>query len=138
MVKIHPEEERMLKRLFAAGMVLVIIFSAFFAHAEVIKSRRIRVAEVHLLFPDGSPTEAPFVMTDFGPSNINFLEAVDIVVDKRGDLQGVRLIYTPGDGFRRDVYLHQVQGWILRQPRGRAISKEITVRIVTVDELIGY
>ncbi len=128
----------MLKRLFTAGMVSVIIFSISLAHAEVIKSKRIRVAEVHILFPSGSPTEAPFVMTDFGPSNINFLEAVDIVVDKRGDLQGVRLIYTPGDGFRRDVYLHQVQGWILRQPRGRAISKEITVRIVTVDELIGY
>lgn len=123
--------------LVVVASVLISIMSAVTIEAKVLSMTKIKVSEAHFFFRKGIPTQPQYVITDFGPSNINFLEAVDVVIDHEGAVEGVQLIYTPRDGFRREVFLCGIGGWMFKRPKGQVIQREITVRVITIEELFG-
>ncbi len=85
--------------------------------------------------PKTFPTELGYVVTNFGPGNINFLERVDVVVDREGRIQGFRLVYTPPDGFRRQVFLAGNRSLIIQEARPGSLKKKILFRVITTEEI---
>ncbi|MCD6320561.1 MAG: hypothetical protein J7M03_07785, partial [Candidatus Desulfofervidaceae bacterium] len=107
------------------------------AQAHVIAQTYQKLYGAHFwLSKENLPTESEYVMTDFGPGNIRFLERIDIVVDRYMTVNGIRVVYTSADGIRREVYLNRVRGWVLEfPPNPQALFKKVLIRIIPSDEL---
>lgn len=101
---------------------------------DVISSVRLKVSELVFFMPKGE-SPYPGLISQFGPGNLRFLERVDIVLDKGGAVEGVMVVYTPTDGFRRRVFLRGVEGWMLKEARGGQFGWEVLIRVVTTDEI---
>lgn len=86
--------------------------------------------------PKAFPTELGYVITNFGPGNLKFLEEVDVVVDKEGRVQGIQIIYTPPDGYRRQVYLAGNRTLIVKEARPGSLKKRVLFKVVTSEELL--
>jgi len=129
-------KEALLKRggmvLLALSLVLLVLPGA---EAEVKSVAKVKLSEVQIFLQQRWPTQPQYVMTSFSSGNIKFLDVVDIVLDRQGQVVGVRLVYTPGDGFQRDVFLRGVRGWLFKRPTLGSLYKEVKVRVVTTDEL---
>lgn len=120
-------------------LILGLIASLFLfspCPAKVISRIRVNLYSVYFYMEKQlPPTSADYVMTNFGPGNIKFLETVDIVLDKEGRVAGVQFIYKLPDGYRRKTFLSNVMGWTFKRAKRRGTSKIITLRLVTTDEL---
>lgn len=105
--------------------------------AQVLSQRYQKLYGAHFWLNEKNlPTQSKYVMTDFGPGNIRFLERIDIVVDNYLTINGIRVVYTTADGIRREVYLNHVKGWVLESPpTPQALFKKVLIRIITSDEL---
>ena len=122
---------RVLWRVVLFKLLLISFVVLSVAEAEVKSVTRVKLSEVQIFLQQ----QPPYVMTSFSSGNIKFLDTVDIVLDRQGQVVGVRLVYTPGDGFRRDVFLRGVKGWLFKRAKLGALYKEVKVRVVTSDEL---
>jgi len=103
--------------------------------AAVISIEQRELYAVYFFSPEFSSTSLPYVLTKFGPGNINFLERIDIVLDQEGRVAGVELVYTPPDGLRRHVFLRNVSGWMFEEVRPGAKGKRVTIRLITSEDL---
>ncbi|MBX6423533.1 hypothetical protein [Thermosulfurimonas sp. F29] len=125
----------MRKVFFVLALVVLLNFSLP-ARSEVLSTTEKEVYAVYLVpAPRAFPTELGYVITSFGPGNINFLERVDVVVDREGRLQGIQLVYTPPDGFRRHVFLAGKRSLIVQEARPGSLKKKVLFRVITSDEL---
>ncbi|GEM_PF-1299290 len=119
-------------------LIGVKVFFALFLGAtckgEVISSTRLKVTEVVFFMPK-LETSYPGLISQFGPANLRFLERVDIVVDKEGAVEGLMVVYTPSDGFRRRVFLKGIEGWMIKEARGGQFGWDVLIRVVTTDEI---
>ncbi|NPA49570.1 MAG: hypothetical protein GXO20_06265 [Thermodesulfobacteria bacterium] len=123
---------------FAFVLVLVAIVWFTFAkalRAEVLSTEEKELYAAYFFVEKKPPTTLGYIFTDFGPGNINFLERIDIVLDKEGRVTGVLIVYTPTDGFRRQVFLPRPHGWVFQEVRPNAKGKKIVIRTVTSSEL---
>jgi len=105
-------KEALLKR---GGMVLLALSLVLLmpprGEAEVKSVAKVKLSEVQIFLQQRWPTQPQYVMTSFSS------------------------VYTPGDGFRRDVFLRGVRGWLFKRPNLGSLYKEVKVRVVTTDEL---
>ncbi len=117
----------------------IILFLLFFlpglACGAVLSQEEKVLYAAYFFAPNRPPTTLGYVYTDFGPGNINFLERIDIVLDRDGRVQGVSLIYTPTDGFRRHVFLKDITSFLLQETRPNVPGKKVLIRTVTTDEI---
>lgn len=120
-----------MRSIIGVPLAILMIFSSTWA--EVLMSKRVKVSELKLI--GGEPLDAQ-VVTHFGPGNIRFLEGMDVVVDREGEVQGVCLVYRLGDDFLRRACLNGVKGWLIREPRRGSLMKEVTLRVVTVEDAL--
>lgn len=117
------------------GLALTFLLSfSTKCEGEVLSSMRLKVNEVVFFIPKGESTY-PGLISQFGPGNLRFLERVDIVLDKEGAVEGVMVVYTPADGFRRRVFLRGVEGWMMKEARGGQFGWDVLIRVVTTDEI---
>jgi len=125
----------MKKFLFTMALVVLLVsFSP--VKAEVLRVIEREVYAVYIVPSPGSfPTELGYVTTNFGPGNINFLERVDLVVDREGRIQGIQLVYTPPDGFRRHVFLAGNRNLVVKEARETSLRKRVIFRVITTEEL---
>ncbi len=124
----------MKKSLFLLVVFLTLSFGGI-SRGEVLYVEEKELYAAYFLVDKRPPTTLGYVFTDFGPGNINFLERVDIVLDKEGRVTGVLLVYTPPDGFRRQVFLPDPRGWVFQEVRPQAKGKKVLIRTVTSTEL---
>ncbi len=103
--------------------------------AAVISIEQRDLYAVYFLGPEFSGTSLPYVLTKFGPGNINLLERIDIVLDQEGRVAGIELVYTPPNGLRRHVFLRNVSGWVFEEVRPGAKGKRVTIRLITSEDL---
>ncbi len=120
----------------ALFVFLALLLSAVPVCAEVLSSQRVQVCEVRIYL--SQPELYPQVVTHFGPGNMRFLERLDMVVNKQGEIIGICLLYRLGDGFWRTTFLRKVRGWMIRYPRDGSLSKEVTIRVVTLEETVKF
>ncbi|WP_297058335.1 hypothetical protein [Thermosulfurimonas sp.] len=124
--------KRVLLLIIVAGMLSL----GAPARAAVLSTRAKEVYAVYIVpAPKAFPTELGYVITNFGPGNINFLERVDVVVDKEGRVQGIQLVYTPPDGFKRHVFLAGRRTLIVQEARPGSLKKRVLFRVITTEEL---
>ena len=125
-----------MKRLFLLTIFLGILFFGAPARAAVLSTHSKEVYAVYIVpAPKAFPTELGYVITNFGPGNINFLERVDVVVDKEGRVQGLQLVYTPPDGFKRYVFLAGKRSLVVQEARPGSLKKRVLFRVITTEEL---
>ncbi len=125
----------MLKRIIFLTVIMVWLMASS-VQATILSVKKQKVYGAHFFLGHKLlPTQISYIMTDFGPGNIKFLEAIDIVVDLYHQFQGISITYTPPDGYRRQIYLYRPRGWVLEAPTPKAVFKEITIRVITPDEL---
>jgi len=125
-----------MKKFLYGSLLLVFLILAGPSRAEVLHTVEKEVYAVYIVpAPRGFPTELGYVMTNFGPGNINFLERVDVVVDREGRVQGLQVVYTPPDGFRRHVFLSGPRSLVVEEARPGSLKKRILFRVITTDEL---
>ena len=123
----------MVKRVI---LLFALLLLPFICEAKVLSSRVIRLYSAYFFVTHPpQPTDLQYYMVNFGPGNIKFLKQVDIVLDNEGRVQGVQLIYTLPDGFRRKTFLRGVSGWTFKRARKNSISNSVLIRVVTTDEL---
>ncbi|MCD6213753.1 MAG: hypothetical protein J7J46_02095 [Candidatus Desulfofervidus sp.] len=117
--------------------VLLFLFGSLTVEAKVVNQHYQKLYGAHFWIPKFAVSEqSKYVMTDFGPGNIRFLERIDIVIDNEMRVNGIRIFYTTGDGIKRQVYLHQIKGWILESPPSpKSVSKKVLIQTITTDEL---
>lgn len=113
---------------------LIVFFGLSSGWAEVLVSKRVKVSEVKVYGVEPSDAQ---VVTSFGPGNIKSLEGMDVVVDQEGRILGVCLVYRLADGFLRRAFLEGAKGWLLKEPKEGSLQKEVTLRVVTVEELLS-
>ncbi len=123
------------RRLILLMGIVVFFLTVKEGEGRVLSAKTVRVAELHVFLRQLPPTAPKYVMTDFTPGNIKFLQRMDIVLDGDGEVEGVVLVYTPGDGFRRSVFLKGVKGWSFKSPNLGSLYKDIMIRVITADEL---
>ncbi|OAG27638.1 hypothetical protein [Thermodesulfatator autotrophicus] len=116
-------------------MFLIFLLWASVCQAMVLSQQEKNLYAAYFFAPERPPTTLGYVFTNFGPGNINFLERVDIVLDRDGKVAGVLLVYTPTDGFKRHVFLRDITGWMFQEVRPNARGKRVLIRIITSDEL---
>ncbi len=122
-------------KFWILGLIATLVFFSF-CSARVISKIRVDLYSVYFYMERQlPPTSADYVMTNFGPGNIKFLEMIDIVLDKDGKVAGVQFIYKLPDGYKRKTFLSNIMGWTFKKAKRRGISKKITLRLVTTDEL---
>jgi len=102
--------------------------------AEVLLEQKIKISEVQIF----STENYPQVLLSFAPGNIHFLDGIDLVVDTEKKVIGVNLHYRLGDGFRRSAFVQGFKGWMIKYPKDGTLFKEITVRVLTPDELFKF
>jgi len=130
-----------MKRVSLLCLCMAIIMLAFGikeTQARVLSQVYQKLYGAHFWLSERSlPTQSKYVMTEFGPGNIRFLERIDIVVDDYMTINGIRVVYTSADRIRREVYLNHIKGWVLESPPSpRALFKRVLIRVITVDELV--
>ncbi len=103
--------------------------------AEVISIEQKDLYAVQVLLPKEQKLSLPYILTDFGPGNIHFLERVDIVLDQEGRIGGLNLVYTTADGFRRHVFLRDILGWSFCEIKPGSKGKRVTIRVITSQDL---
>lgn len=123
-----------MKKGFLVLMLAFVLGFVCKCEGEVISSVRLKVSEVVFFMPKGEGTY-PGLISQFGPGNLRFLERVDIVLNKEDAVEGVMVVYTPADGFRRRVFLRGVEGWMIKEARGGQFGWEVVIRVVTADEI---
>jgi hypothetical protein len=113
------------------------LFLGFAVEAKVLNQSYQKVYGAHFWLSKWPVSEqSKYIMTDFGPGNISFLERIDIVVDSSMEVNGICIVYTTGDGIKRQIYFNRAYGWILEAPpTPKAIFKEVLIRTITPDEL---
>ena len=117
-------------------VLLGLLLIAAPAGAEVLHAEEKEVYAVYIVpAPKAFPTELGYVITSFGPGNINFLERIDLLVDREGRVQGLQVVYTPPDGFRRHVFLAGNRSLIIQEARPESLKKRILLRVITTEEL---
>ncbi|AEH44129.1 hypothetical protein Thein_0244 [Thermodesulfatator indicus DSM 15286] len=116
-------------------LFLFFLFWASVAQAIVISQQEKELYAAYFFAPERPPTTLGYIFTNFGPGSINYLERVDIVLDRDGKVAGVFLVYTPTDGFRRHVFLKDITGWMFQEVRPNAKGKRVIIRVITSDEL---
>ncbi|HIE32805.1 MAG TPA: hypothetical protein EYP81_01980 [Thermodesulfobacteriaceae bacterium] len=113
---------------------LLIFFSP--VKAEVLS---VEEKEIYALYivpaSETFPTELGYIITNFGPGNIKFLDRIDIIVDREGRVQGLKIVYTPPDGFKRHVFLAGNRSLVVQEARPGSLKKKILFRVVTSDEI---
>ena len=102
--------------------------------SEVLFQQKIKVSEVQIF----STENYPQVLLLFASGNIHFLDGIDLVVDNEKKVIGVNLHYRLGDGFRRSAFIQGFKGWMIKYPKDGTLFKEITVRVLTPDELFKF
>jgi len=102
--------------------------------SEVLFEQKIKVSEFRIF----SKENYPQVLLSFVPGNIHFLDEIELVVDNERRVIGVNLYYRLGDGFRRKVFIQDFNGWMIKYPKDGFLFKEITVRVLTPDELFKF
>ncbi len=123
-----------MKNFFWVLMVSLFLLSLP-VKAEIISNQEKELYAAYFFVNQAPPTTLGYILTNFGPGNINFLERIDIVLDEERRVAGVLLVYTPPDGFRRHVFLPHPKGWMFQEVRPGAKGKKIFIRVVTTDEL---
>ncbi len=129
----------MSKAVKVLALVIIGVFCAILeAQASVLAQKTQRLYGAHFWFYKRKfPTQTGYVMTDFGPGNIKFLERIDIVVDKDQTVNGILIVYKTPDGIQRKVFLRNVQGWTFEfPPSPNAVSKDVLIRVVNPEMLI--
>ncbi|RUM89887.1 MAG: hypothetical protein DSZ24_00155 [Thermodesulfatator sp.] len=125
-----------MKKLMGCFLLLIFLLLSGPAEAKVLRQVEKEVYAVYIIpAPVGFPTELGYVMTNFGPGNVNFLERVDLVVDREGRVQGIQVVYTPPDGFRRHVFLRGPRSLVIEEPQPGSHKKRIFLRVITTEEL---
>ncbi len=125
-----------MRRFLGLLILLGLLAIAAPAGAEVISTVEKEVYAVYIVpAPKAFPTELGYVITSFGPGNINFLERIDLVVDREGRVQGLQVVYTPPDGFRRHVFLAGKRSLVVQEARPGSLKKRILFRVITTEEL---
>ncbi len=130
----------MTKKVFL-GILVLLVWGCLVARAEVLSQEYCKLYGAHFwgINTRGFPTSSKYIMTDFGPGNIRLLERIDIVLDDFSRIDGIQIVYKTPDGIKRQVFLHHVKGWVLEKtPSPNAVSKEVLIRIVTPESLIGH
>ncbi len=127
-----------MKGYIAVAVAAVSFLFCMTAHGTVLNQTEVKAKKVTLLFAEGidlpAAADGRMVFTERGFNRIGGLRVIDIVVDREGRTEGVRLLYEDKTGLK-SLYLRKIKALLIEEHKKGPVRKGLTIRTITADEL---
>jgi hypothetical protein len=130
-----------MKRILPLALLCLLIFSVSSGFTEIIRENNIHAKKViiylrgHLRLP--IVVDDRIVFSEIGGRTIKSLRRLDILVDKEGRLQGVRIIYDDSVSGLKSIYIPHPKTIVFEKPVRETDKNLVRLRVLTSDEIIN-
>ncbi|RMG69430.1 MAG: hypothetical protein D6710_08845 [Nitrospirae bacterium] len=120
--------------------IIIFLLLSLSVKAEVLKETTVHAKQITLYLRGNIRlplvVDNKLVFSEFGGKLIKNIDRLDVVVDREGRLQGIRLIYDDRVSGKKSIFFPKIKSIVFERPGKETPQNALRLRVVTIDEII--